>query len=628
MKFYNLLILFIVFISLKNYSQTNKIDSLNSLSKQELDSNGIKKACRIAMEVCENEPQQCINYANKIITNSNEINYFIGEAKLYNIKGICFDVLSQYDSAIANYNIAFSISDKNNLQKTKASALNNLGLIYWNIGNYDLAIKNYFLALKQFESLKLEPNIASATNNIGLVYADMNNFKEALNFYFKAIALHRKSNNEHGVASVLTNIGIIYYNKNEFEKAASYLDSSIIIKRRLQDDYGLGISLNHRAEVSVEQKEYKYAEELLIESTNILAKIGNKNMLFSAYNNLARLFKKQGKFKEATSYTFKTVEISKEIGSLRKQGIALGNLSLMYRDQKDYENAYRYLNECKAISDSILNIENFENINEMKEKYETEKKEKENTILILENNKQKTKNLWIVFISLAVTVLITISVWFLMYKRKQQLIKQQNIKLTETIIETEHQERERIAKDLHDSVGQKLSVVKMQMSIKNNDNQTASNLLDEAIQDVRAVSHNLMPADLSKGLITAVENMCEQINFSSTTFKIHINKTNSINNLILDKQHTLLIYRITQELINNAIKHAQAKNIHINMDCEKNLLNLNLKDDGVGFDTNILTQKDGLGIKSIKNRVEQLMGTINIKSQIGIGTEFNIFIPV
>lgn len=64
------------------------------------------------------------------------------------------------------------------------------------------------------------------------------------------------------------------------------------------------------------------------------------------------------------------------------------------------------------------------------------------------------------------------------------------------------------------------------------------------------------------------------------------------------------------------------------MDCEKNLLNLNLKDDGVGFDTNILTQKDGLGIKSIKNRVEQLMGTINIKSQIGIGTEFNIFIPV
>jgi len=121
---------------------------------------------------------------------------------------------------------------------------------------------------------------------------------------------------------------------------------------------------------------------------------------------------------------------------------------------------------------------------------------------------------------------------------------------------------------------------------------------------------------------------CEQINFSSTSLKVHLNITDAAINLQLDKQHTLLIYRMVQELVNNAMKYAQAKNIHINMDCEKNQLKLHLTDDGVGFDINALEKKDGLGIRSIKERVQQLIGTLQLTSNIGKGTQFNISIPV
>ena len=261
-------------------------------------------------------------------------------------------------------------------------------------------------------------------------------------------------------------------------------------------------------------------------------------------------------------------------------------------------------------------------------KYESEKKDKENLELIIENNKQKTKNQWVIFIGLVLTAFTSFSIWFMMYKRKQQLIKEQNAQLNEITLVTELQERERIARDLHDSVGQKLSVVKMQLSMKNADTQSASNLLDEAIQDVRNVSHNLMPTDLSKGLITAVENMSEQVNLSSNTLQLHLHITDAVRLLVINKQNSMIIYRMIQELLNNAIRYAQARNIHINMDCEKNLLKLNLTDDGVGFDVNSLEKKDGLGIKNIKDRVQQMSGNIQLESKNGKGTQYQISIPI
>ena len=164
--------------------------------------------------------------------------------------------------------------------------------------------------------------------------------------------------------------------------------------------------------------------------------------------------------------------------------------------------------------------------------------------------------------------------------------------------------------------------------MKNANTQSASKLLDEAIQDVRNVSHNLMPTDMSKGLFVAIENMSELMNLSSNTLKVHLNITDAARLLVINKQQSILIYRMIQELLNNAIKYAKAKNIHINMDCKKNQLTLNLTDDGVGFDINSIENKNGLGIKSIKERVQQMIGNVQLISKDGKGTQYQISIPV
>ncbi len=218
--------------------------------------------------------------------------------------------------------------------------------------------------------------------------------------------------------------------------------------------------------------------------------------------------------------------------------------------------------------------------------------------------------------------------FYLRSKKNKRIIQEQQRqnRINQVVLDTEQQERERIARDLHDSVGQKLSVVKMQLSVKDADVNSSSKLLDEAIQDVRNVSHNLMPADLSKGLIVALENMCEQINLSTKDLKVHFN--HSIENVELNKQQESIVYRLIQELINNAIKYAKAKNIYIDLNYIKPNLHVLVKDDGVGFNVEEVRGKNGIGLNNLQQRVEKMNGKWELKTALGSGTSYHISILV
>ena len=315
---------------------------------------------------------------------------------------------------------------------------------------------------------------------------------------------------------------------------------------------------------------------------------------------------------------FKEHDIKRELQNCYVQ------LSKLFKRKNDYKTAILYSDSANTISSQIDNLELNSKIELLQIEYETQKKD-----ALIETQNQKIHEQEIIGIIIVLILLFSASSFYYIFKSKQskQKFKQQQ-QLNEAILDTETNERERIAKDLHDSVGQKLSVVKMQLSIKNADTISASKLLDDAIQDVRNVSHNLMPADLSKGLIHAIENMSEQINLSSNTLKVHLQITDPVRSLVLSKQKGLFIYRMIQELLNNAIKYSQAKNIHISMDCEKNLLKLNLSDDGIGFDVVSNEKGNGLGIKNIKDRIQQMRGSIQLESKNGKGTQYQLSIPI
>ncbi|PJB15135.1 MAG: hypothetical protein CO118_04995 [Flavobacteriales bacterium CG_4_9_14_3_um_filter_32_8] len=211
---------------------------------------------------------------------------------------------------------------------------------------------------------------------------------------------------------------------------------------------------------------------------------------------------------------------------------------------------------------------------------------------------------------------------------KKQLAED-SLNLREQLIIVQENERTRIAQDLHDGVGQILVASNMQINaIK----ETCSDhkegmelitnigtLLVNSIKEVRAISHNLSCKAIQLGLETAIRETIESLNSSC---KIIFEST------IVDKRFSekveINIYRVLQEIINNTIKHAQANELTIGIHYHDNKLLIQTKDDGVGFCSEIINQKSGIGLSSLKNRIEMIGGNLKVNSSANKGTEYII----
>jgi len=209
------------------------------------------------------------------------------------------------------------------------------------------------------------------------------------------------------------------------------------------------------------------------------------------------------------------------------------------------------------------------------------------------------------------------------------------------ILELQEQDRQRIARDLHDSTVQNLTslIHKCELSTKFVDIDpvrtrlellTISNTLKSVINEIREIIFNLKPMSLDDlGLIMTIERFINQLmNHHDIEIKL---KYNEERNDILPVIN-LSIFRIIQEACNNAIKHANAKCIEIDIKYDENHINITIKDDGKGFDTNEIKERitqdyTGCGLSIMKERVYLLSGTLDIQSKINKGTIINISVP-
>ena len=193
----------------------------------------------------------------------------------------------------------------------------------------------------------------------------------------------------------------------------------------------------------------------------------------------------------------------------------------------------------------------------------------------------------------------------------------------------EELERKRLARDLHDGLGSMLSGIKLYYSGTENTNeiefQEVNKQLDNSIAELRQIAQNLMPESLLKlGLIAALKDLCDR--FSSDKTSIEFQDFGIQNNISESKQIT--IYRIIQELINNALKYAKASEILVNCSQNENIFLITVEDNGQGFDSEKANLFNGMGLKNIKNRVDFLKGELEIESKPETGTVFNIELNV
>jgi signal transduction histidine kinase len=248
-----------------------------------------------------------------------------------------------------------------------------------------------------------------------------------------------------------------------------------------------------------------------------------------------------------------------------------------------------------------------------------------------------------VFVGIGVITLITFILLYLRQRavkdriiaqqRIQQLEEEKKLLAAKALVEGQEDERKRIARELHDGLGVLLSTTKMQFSTlkdKSPENkeiiERASKLLEQASGDVRKISHNMMPGLLTKfGLYEAVDDLFDKV---SETEGITVRTDIPEDAERLPENSEIMLYRIIQELVNNTLKHAEAKKIEIQMQLLPDHLDIIYSDDGRGFNVEEKVESKSIGLSSIQSRVNFLNGKLQVSSSPGKGVSYSIKVPL
>ncbi len=303
-----------------------------------------------------------------------------------------------------------------------------------------------------------------------------------------------------------------------------------------------------------------------------------------------------------------------------------------------------------VLQDSIYNQDKASAIAEMQTKYETAEKERLASEAELKATQATTRSR--TFLALFLAALAVAAATFFYFRHRQrtaaliaeqqeqlhikeveELLKDQEIKSINAVLEGQEGERVRIAKDLHDRLGSMLTTVKwsfdgyLEGSTDRQDLaplQKANRMLDDAYQEVRRISHDMVSGVLTKfGLVPAVEELCNAINASR---RLEAKLVVFGMEERPDNQVEITLYRVIQELMSNILKHAKASTVTIQISRIEDELNVTVEDDGQGFDPAAV--KSGMGLKNIEARVRGINGSVFFDTGKGNGTSVLIEVPV
>ncbi len=610
------------------------------LASAKTDTDKIKILSDLSWELQTGYLDQAEQYANQemaIATKLNEEKYICLAS---NDLGLIKLRRGNLDEALKLNKTAYEIRKKNKDELGMGSSLNKIGTIYQKLDNNAEALKCFLECLRIYEKNKVKPYIAYSQNNVATIYFNLKQSDKALDYYRRALQTNRELGDWHTVAGNLGNIANLYTERKMYDSALVELNESARLLKQTNDNYELPITYNSIGMV------YKYkgdARSALPYNQQALAGvIANKDtsdiILYQINTANTLLILKRAD--EAKTLLDEAEQLIKLTGHDNYTQRLYAQLLHYFVLKGDADKAESYFDKYNALRDTFEKRNFSKQIAEMETKYETEKKEEENLVL-KQDNKIKSLTLWFLIIGLGL-LLISFYLIYNRYRLKQKaamqqaLLAQQEIR-SKAVLEAEETERQRIAKDLHDGLGQMLSAVKLNLSSLESKLiaiepaqqqliQHAISLVDDSVKEVRTISHNMMPNMLiKKGLVNAVREFIDKLSGTSIKIDLEISGLNER----LDTSLETILYRTLQEIINNVIKHSGASHVTIQLLRFENEVTLMVEDNGKGFDvTSTMAGEKGIGLKNIISRVQFFKGEANFDSRIGKGTTVTIEIPV
>ncbi len=625
----------------------SKIDSLEmALGKAKEDTNKVILLNDLCAAYFNRDKEKTTYYNTEALKLAKILKFLNGEAKAINNLGVLVQKNGNYDSALVLQNQSLTIYKKLNHIKGIAKVYGDICLIYWRKAEYVKALDWQLKSLRIYEELNDQKGMGYGYNMIGIIYKNLKKDDDALVYYLKAAGIRKKAD-EKSLGSTYQNIGNVYKHKKNEDSAMFYYGRSLTLHKKYGNISSQAMVISCMGDLKFEFKKFKEAKDYYLLCLEVDKDVTDSNTLASTYINIGNAYSGLRDFKKGEEYINKGLTILNKLGD--KEGVmsAYEMLAYLFQEAGNDKQALSYRIAYQEIKDSIMSIKEKEQIAELQTKYEVEKKDLElakNAATLETKEKQNfIKNIIIVSGSVFIVLLFIIATTF--YRKKQveqkaklndEIAKQKDIR-SKAVIEAEEKERIRIAKDLHDGVGQLLSAAKLNLSglesklqLQNKDDEIALKnalaLLDDSVREVRTVSHNMMPNTLLKlGLASAIKEFITKIQ-GIPNLKVNLEIVGLDERMGQEKETVL--YRIIQEVVSNIIKHAKASELGLQLIKHDNELSIIIEDNGVGFDTSKINSFEGIGLKNIISRIEFINGTVHFDSTPGRGTTVIVETPL
>ncbi|MCC6372516.1 MAG: sensor histidine kinase [Bacteroidia bacterium] len=639
-------------------AQSPLVDSLLALTKKEglADSVKIKLYGDISWELIGSDINAAQKYAAMELELSVKTSRKADIAQSESDLGSIYNRKAIYDTALIHYYKALKLRQELKQEVKEAGIYTNIATVFMRQNKFSEALDINFKTLKIFEKVGDDVKQAITLGNIANLYYELEQNGPALQFMHKSIELARKANHQITVANVLVNIGGIKFeegvvkdvlvNKVALDTALLCFKEAESIFESLHAAYNLGVVYNNIGRIYTIHKNYKEALDYYRKG------LSNRIILEDGYGiglsnlNLGEVEYLSARYDKAIVHLDSAATVFLNLKNYINLKQAYGKLAECYEAKNELPKALKYYQLYNNYKDSVYTIDNAEKMAEMQTRYQTEKKDleiaKQKAELEVTEQKVNSRNNLILF-TILIALLLLASLYFFFRKRQVQAKAERDAELAhqkdiraKAIIEAEEKERVRIAKDLHDGVGQLLSAAKMNLSsiqdkikiTSDEDNvifKNALELVDESVKEVRTVSHNMMPNTLLKmGLASAVKEFITKIQ-NTPNLKVNLEIVGLTNRLEQEKESVL--YRVIQELVSNIIKHAKASELTLQLIKHDAELTIMIEDNGVGFDTSKISTFEGIGLKNIMSRVEFINGTVHFDSEPGKGTRVILDIP-
>jgi two-component system NarL family sensor kinase len=579
-------------------------------------------------------------------------------AKAYVEEGFCNFYAGNYKRAAVIFDTSASLWKKHSLLNY-AKSLNDKGTALMYNCDYHKSLITFFECLDMDKYIHNKRFMGKVLNNMGDAYQSIGDADNAILYEKRSLIYKLAIKDSASLPRSYGNLGNAFDLKEMIDSAIFYERKSYDLYALVHDNEGMAISLGNIGNEFKKKKNADSAVNYLQRAFDMAKNISNVEIKGNIEDNLAQSYLMKQDLKNTWKYASMANAYTTQITD---NEFLQENYELLYEYFKKTSNtarAFDYLQKLNTVNDTIfkqkINIQN----QKVAFEYEYKQKKLKDSLIFqshINASEQKataSRNRLYVSLLLLLAAILLAVIWYSRSKllEKKNIVAQQNFTMQEQkirelenekqilasqgVLKGQEDERSRLAKDLHDGLGGLLSGVKhsiinMKENIVINSGhvevfEKSLNMIDTAMKELRRVAQNMMPEALAKfGLEEALKDYCA----SSCTASFKVIFQSFGNELKIENAVEIIIYRIIQELVNNALKHSQATQLMVQLVKGDDWITLSVEDNGKGFNVNMLKDSAGAGWSNIKSRVDYLKGNIDLKSQEGTGTSVNIEIKI